>query len=204
MIVLNKNIKYHFNPFGGLSIEEIPKVINPEKHLSQLSIYLQNSGPLTLELSGKKGRGKTTHLKLLHKYFPHGNIFLLEKGKNFFREIMDDKADLIFIDSIHHLNILQRLKIYSLQKQIAYTTHFTRRFEGHFFNKKFISCKIGGISFTNLNDMIKNRVKIAATASSDTNQIILNTELVKKLISKYGDDYRGILRELYVNFSNEN
>lgn len=32
MIILNKNIKYNFNPFGGLSEGELEQVINPEKH----------------------------------------------------------------------------------------------------------------------------------------------------------------------------
>ena len=204
MIVLNKNIKYHFNPFGGLSMKEIPSVINPEKHLIELRNLLQNSDPLILELTGKKGRGKTTHLKLLHKYFPNSKMFQLEKGRNFFKEIMEAKSNLLFIDSIHHLNIFQRLKVYQMPKQIVFSTHLTRSFENIFSHNKFISFKIKGISSNYLMEMIKNRVKIAATGSIDTNQIILNKELIEKLMSKYGDDYRGILRELYVNFSNEN
>lgn len=201
IIILNKNIKYNFNPFGGLSLEELAQVINPNKHLKELEIHLQISDPLILELVGRKGRGKTTHLQLLHRKYPESQLFSLNKGTHLFEEILKSKSSLILIDSIHHLSIGERLKIYNLQKQIVFTTHHTKWLETRLSSNKFISAKIKGISLNSLKEMIYSRVENAAIG---VHEIKLNTQAIEKLITEYGDDYRGILRKLYTNFADEN
>ena len=200
MIVLNKNIKYNFNPFGGLSVEEMEQVINPDKHLHEIEHHLQTDQPILLELTGKKGRGKTTHLKLLHSRNPQSELFCLDKGTNLFGGIISSAAPMIFIDSIHHLNLSERSKIYKLPKQIVFTTHFTRWLETRLSSNKFVSYKIKGITLENLKEMIRNRVEIAAV---EVDQIEINEKAIEQLMVKYGDDYRSILRKLYTNFANE-
>lgn len=201
MLILNKNIKYNFNPFGGLSVEELEQVINPNHHLKELTTHLQTSNPLILELVGRKGRGKTTHLKLLHKKYPESQLFNLNKGTRFFEKIINSESPIILIDSIHHLSIRQRLKIYNLPKQIVFSTHHTKWLETRLSHNQFFSCKIKGVSLNSLKEMIRNRVENAAI---EVDKIDLNTKAIEKLITEYGDDYRGILRKLYTNFADEN
>jgi len=197
MIVLNEGIKFRFNPFGGLSTDELDQVIDPNIHLVKIKQLLAQEKKLVVELVGKKGRGKSTHLKLLHRSVRDSTLFNLHQKQDVLDEILKCDSSLIIIDSIHHLNLLERFKVYHLNKSIVFSTHFSRTFEFFFLKRVLMSYTMKGISTKDLNSMIIERVRLA---SSFEGKVQLNNQIIDQLLDQYGDDYRGILKDLYYRF----
>ena len=153
---------FHFNPFGGLKESEIVDVIVPSINLDLLIESLNSSSEIIIELVGKKGRGKTLHLRYLKLIFPDCPIFFL--NKNFIAKdaLLQHKSDIILIDSIHHLNFLDRIKLFKTRKKIILTTHTSRKWEYRMARKPFEIFRFKGIEQSTLKDIIYNRLKIAS------------------------------------------
>ena len=107
--IFDKTATFKYNPFGGISQEELSNIIVPKKEFNSIISIIQNKKPSIIELVGKKGRGKTTHLIYLQKYFPESSILHLDKKSQFDPSIL--KMNILFIDSIHHFNFFQRKQI---------------------------------------------------------------------------------------------
>lgn len=78
-IILNRDIVYNFNPFGGITEEDILDCIVPKYPMEEWIKLLNNDQPIILQFVGKKGRGKTTHLRALHQYFQEQDIYFLDR-----------------------------------------------------------------------------------------------------------------------------
>ena len=71
---------FNFNPFGGLNDQEILKVIVPKFNFETLIELLDSKEQLIVEFVGKKGRGKTLHLRCLQLLLNKYPAFYLDKG----------------------------------------------------------------------------------------------------------------------------
>ena len=80
-LILNKGLDFQYNPFGGISDSELTQVIIPHSFTKEIHALIHTENKLIIELVGAKGRGKTSHLKLIHQQYPNAPIFLLN-GKN--------------------------------------------------------------------------------------------------------------------------
>lgn len=196
-ILRNKEISFDFNPFGGLSDAELEEVVVPKFELADLMKLILNGQPKIVEFVGNKGRGKTTHLKLLQQKLSQYPLFLLNSKPNF-AEVFNNESAIIFIDSIHHFNLFQRIKLFRLKKTIILTTHSGRFLEYKLARKQHFRFDFKGIEVTVLKTILKNRMQVAS-GNTETYFEIKEEELAD-LIKKFGDDYRAILNYLYDEF----
>lgn len=196
-LLQNTDISFNFNPFCGLSDEELEQVIVPKIDLPKLAKLVSNGQPKIVEFVGKKGRGKTSHLKLLQQHLSDYPLFLLNEQSDF-SKIYNHPSKIVFIDSIHHFNMWQRRRLFQMDKTIVLTTHWSRFFEIKMAGKAYFKFDFKGIDKAILTTILENRMRIAST-ERETIFKIKNAE-VASLIKKYGDDYRGILNHLYDEF----
>lgn len=192
------HLHFKYNPFGGILDEEIQEVIEP--HIKQKEIFglLEENADIVIQLVGKKGRGKTTHLKYLHRFFPQSDIILLSDQQK-----VDSKSyqrKLIFVDSIHHWSLVKRLAFYKNNRTIVLTTHHSKRLECAFCGKKIKTYYFKGITKEKLAAILINRIHLVID-ESERELVELNMPFVSKLIKHFGDDYRGILNHLYQTFN---
>ncbi|MFK8103339.1 MAG: hypothetical protein AB8G15_12470 [Saprospiraceae bacterium] len=194
----SNKLSFNYNPFGGLTDEELMQVIVPRESVGQILEDIKSEQPLMIELVGKKGRGKTSHLKLLHRLHGAGKLYELTAREKPFELMMQDSAEVLFIDSIHHLNLRKRLKLFKCKKKIVLTAHHSRFLEFKWSNLAYKTYPFKGIEKKQLIQLLQNRL---ALASKHQAEVTLDEEEVTQLITKYKDDYRAILKSLYTKYN---
>lgn len=190
--------KWAFNPFAGILEDDLEKVIVPKFDVVAIINQIHQSESIAVEFVGRQGRGKTTHLIYLQKQMPQYPIFLLNAKCNF-SEILQHEADIVFIDSIHHLNIFNRLKIFKTKKAVIYTTHWSRKIECFLIGKHQKSIKFKGISKETLRVLLNKRLDLAAIDQVADKDKFTDKEL-NTIIEQFGDNYRGIINHLYEKY----
>lgn len=196
-LILNKEITFHCNPFGGIAIDDIALTLNPKHDVQEWIAILQKNETTIIEFVGEKGRGKTTHLSMLHQYFFTTPIYYLDRI-NTHKSIKE--SPILFIDSVGNVPFVKRLKLWS-KKNVTYivTTHKSRKHEYKLCGRNYFSYVFHGITELELKEIIARRVSLSSNKSKDA--IDLDSIILKKLIACYGDDFRAILNFLYDNFN---
>ncbi|MEM6633097.1 MAG: hypothetical protein AAF694_25730, partial [Bacteroidota bacterium] len=143
-LILNTDLPYHFNPFGGIHEEEIEDIFVPRSFSQKLIRAIQGEQPGIIELVGSKGRGKTTHLRYLHTQFPQYPLFLPKSARDY-EEIYAHPAEILFLDSVHKLTVFQRIQLYRKKRLIILTTHWKRNGEYILARRPFTSYSFRGI-----------------------------------------------------------
>jgi len=189
--------KFNYNPFAGVDKEHIEDIIVPQFDIQALVEKIRSKEGLIIEFVGKQGRGKTTHLTYLQQQIPEFPIYYLTAETNYYREILNDAAEVVFIDSIHHLNLLQRNSIFKAKKIIIFTTHYGRKHEYLLAGKPSLKIRFRGIDKEILKQLVLKRLKHASTRGAS---IAVSDAELEHLISKYKDNYRGIVNSLYDKF----
>lgn len=196
--LLNDNMEkgtFNFNPFSGVHLDEIEDIIIPQFEIQKLVQEINKAEPILIEFIGKQGRGKTIHLKWLHKQISRYPIFLLRK-KSDKDQLMQTEAEVIFIDSIHHLSFADRIRLFRQKKTVIYTTHWPRKIECLIAGKERLVIPFKGIDPIVLKTIIEKRLRFASKEKEI--QIPVPTDLeIQKLIEEHQDDYRGIINALY-------
>ncbi|SEL22000.1 hypothetical protein SAMN04487910_2058 [Aquimarina amphilecti] len=199
-LVLNKNIQYSHNPFGGIDDEELLDIIDPKHSFEKLIQTLNQDSPIIIQFVGRKGRGKTTHLRALHQLIPEAEMHFLNRST--YKWIVDNTNKYTFIDSVHHISWRKRLQLwrnYSLSYVI--TTHIPRDLEFLFCKRKYKTFYFNGITPEKLEIIIKKR--ISQFSYIKYQDILLNQTILNQLIQKFGDNIRAILNFLYDRFKIE-
>lgn len=62
-LIINKELNYQYNPFGGIADSELLQIIVPNVFTKEIHLFIKTESNLVIELVGAKGRGKTCHLK---------------------------------------------------------------------------------------------------------------------------------------------
>lgn len=184
----------NFNPFGGLNDREILEVIVPKYDFDVLINLLDTEEQIILELVGKKGRGKTLYLRCLYLLLGKYPIFYLDSNSSL-KKLLESDAELILVDSIHHLNFFDRIKLFKKKKKIILTTHIRRSLEYRIAGKFFQSRSFKGINRVELKNIIENRITNAGGNSMAEPGITM--EKIDDLIRLYGDDFRAIMSHLF-------
>ncbi|MEO1260714.1 MAG: hypothetical protein AAFZ15_18090 [Bacteroidota bacterium] len=186
------------NPFGGLTDQELRRAIVPNDILSDIIKDVESKESYMVQLVGKKGRGKTLHLKILQQLFDEYPIYLLDENIDL-KTIDRTESKIFFIDSIQHIRFMKRIQLYRRAHKIVFTTHHHRLHEFFLAGTKHKTYLMKGLDEQVLGNAIKKRIAIAADIN-DFNQVEINQKLVRQLLRKYGDDFRSILNYLYDQF----
>jgi len=194
--LIQGNPHFNYNPFGGLSDKELNGILLPKFDLKDIANQLRTTPSTVIEFVGKKGRGKTSHLRMLSYELPEAALFLLD-DKSTVAEIEQSESSILLIDSIHHISVLDRKKLFKLPKAILFTTHWSKRIELFCANQALKSYSFKGIDIKNLKRIIENRITQAIPQGQP---FTLNADYLDRMISKHGDHYRGIINELYHQF----
>lgn len=192
--IFDNDPELNFNPFGGVNEEELQAVLVP--HVGMESILEQIASPQNqvIELVGRKGRGKTSHLRLARQYFPHYPYIGLHRGAKY-QEVQKLEGDVILVDSIHHLKLNQRIHLYKNRKLVVLTTHWPRTIEYWLAKKRYTRYRFRGIQKETLKATIRQRIQLAQKNKREIVEI--NEDVLDQLIHRFGDNYRGILNYLY-------
>lgn len=197
LIFSHQKLKFNYNPFGGLRQEEIKDTIIPHFDLEEVRTMITSKELLLIQFLGKKGRGKTTHLIHLHQFFPSAPLLLLDRNPDL--SILDDLPnDLLFIDSIHHIPLIRRIKLFKKTNTIIFSTHVSRSLEARIAAKKIMMIHFKGITPERLTKILRQRIQKSLKVSNSLFDI--DQEIVQQLIKRFGDDYRGILNYLFDEF----
>ncbi|WP_299682935.1 hypothetical protein [uncultured Dokdonia sp.] len=191
--------KFEFNPFAGVLEEDLEQIIVPVFDIDAISNQIECTDSLAIEFIGKQGRGKTTHLRYLQKQLNSYPIFLLTKTTANLSNILEHDADVVFVDSIHHLSVFERLQLFKAKRVVIYTTHWSRKYTCVLINKKYYSIPFKGITVAVLRSIIDKRLRLASNNSIHIDDVFVNNDL-QLLIKKFGDSYRGILNYLYEQY----
>lgn len=189
---------FYYNPFSGVFHEDIQKAILPNFNIDTIVSKIESSNALSIEFIGKQGRGKTSHLLYLQQVLDKYPIFLLDDASKF-TEIMEHESEIVFVDSIHHLNFKKRIQLFKHKKTVIYTTHWSRKFESMIAKKNHYSLSFKGINSETLTAILNRRLTLA-TKSELTNNDLFSIQDSSDLIKKFGDNYRGIMNHLYEKY----
>jgi len=189
--------KFKYNPFAGIDKEDIKHVIILRFDVRLIVEKIRSEEKLLIELVGKKGRGKTTHLTYLQQHTSEFPIYFLNARNNYYQEILNDMSDVVFIDSIHHLYLFQRINVFRVKRIVIFTTHYSRKHEYMMLNKASLKIKFKGIDKETLKQLVIKRLQ---QASKDTMTTTVNDAELERLILEYKDDYRAIVNHLYDKF----
>lgn len=185
---------FEYNPFSGIPVGDFADIIVPRHDLDVVVEMIRSKEPLAIELLGRRGRGKTTHLIYLHQKMSKYPLFELSSSSTF-SEIIQNKSQVVFVDGIHHLNIFERVKLLKEKKVVIYTTHWSRALECFLARRKMLSLKFKGIDSETLKEIIQKRLSLASNGSFENGKISSNE--IESLIVKFGDNYRGIINHLF-------
>lgn len=190
--------KWAFNPFSGILAEDLEKIIIPKFDVASIYAQIQQSESIAIEFVGKQGRGKTTHLVYLQRQMPQYPIYLLNAHSNP-SKLLQEKSEVIFIDSIHHLSIFNRLKLFKSKKKIIYTTHWSRKIECFLVGKKHYAIPFKGTTKEILRELLNKRLQLAASSNLYINEEFSDTD-IEVLLKQFGDNYRAIINHLYEKY----
>ncbi|WP_298541737.1 hypothetical protein [uncultured Aquimarina sp.] len=196
-LILNRNVEYFHNPFGGISDEELIEVIDPKYSFEELTETLNQNKPIIVQFVGKKGRGKTIHLRALYQLASNSKIYILDRNNH--RNITNPDNLNIFIDSVHHIPLRKRLQLWR-QTNTSYviTTHFPRNLEFFFCKRKYKTFYFNEITSEKLEVIIKKRVsKFSYLKYED---VVVDQDILNQLIKKFDDNIRATLNFLYDQF----
>lgn len=188
--------RFRYNPFGGISDHELTSILLPKYDLTQIAQELKENPRSIIQFVGKKGRGKTSHLRMLQYELPDAALFLLDRNSSI-NEINQCTATILLIDSIHHIPVWQRHKLFKQHRAMLFTTHWSKQPEFLLARRPYKSYYFKGINTTQLQTIVERRI---TKAMSSNDPVILNTDYLQQLVKKHGDHYRGILNELYRQF----
>ncbi len=190
--------KFQFNPFSGVFEDDLDAIIVPNFDINKMILKIKDPKPKAIEFLGKQGRGKTTHLTYLHQKLSEYPIYYLHKSSNV-SSLLNDTSEIVFVDSIHHLSLRDRIQLFKTKRTVIYTTHWTRKLEGYLGQKKIYTVKFKGINTKVLSSIINQRLMLAANGEL-TDQDRFTDEQTNRLIKKFGDDYRGIINYLFKEY----
>lgn len=190
---------FEYNPFSGVLEEDLEKILVPTYDVADISLEIIQANSLAIEFIGKQGRGKTTHLRCLHKRMSNYPIFLLNTYSTRISDIISHESDVVFVDSIHHLSISDRIQLFKSKRVVVYTTHWSRKLACMYVGKKHYSIRFKGISVDDLRYVLDKRLQLASKNKVNVDDVFTETDL-KTLIRKFGDNYRGIINHLYEQY----
>lgn len=179
------------NPFGRLNhIDHLELAV---VELGLLPEQLQQPR-IAIQFLADHGRGKTTHLKTLHREFSDAPYQQIHAGM----KVEFEQAPIHFVDSIENLTFMQRKTLYQSCQSIAYTTHKNMKFELWRNGFSVISVKVSAHDPQTIQSIFERRINTCRRNDSAVPTISLTD--VMWLQQHYKDDIRAMEAHLYELF----
>lgn len=185
-----------YNPFGGLTDEQLPGIVQPRPFMPEVRAAIQAGKRRAVQFIGRKGRGKTTHLRLLAGEFPEGSLHLLPRYSSA-EYLLADPSELLFVDSIGHLSFAEQRALFRKEAVIVFTTHVSRWVACRSVGMPLQSHRFRGLTAEEMTSIIRARTQGAMIDPDE--QWEVDEAAVSALVRKFRDDYRGLLNHLYQN-----
>ena len=180
------------NPFGAPTIHERSELAVVDFDLQLMAQRLQTPG-FALLLLGKQGRGKSTHLLAVRRFFPDAPyVHIPESGP--VPAIL--RAPVVFIDEMQRVPRIARWRILRRKASFVIGSHKDHQ---HECKNAGLSCEVmelSGLTAGPLSKIIEKRIEWARR-SGDNPVPRVPKALLTKLIVEYGDDLRAIESYLY-------
>lgn len=189
-------MSFIYNPFSGVDIEDTPHIIAPQFNLSDISSHHS-----IIQLVGKRGRGKTTHLQWISNSMslPY---FRVEHSKDI-RNILNSDSTVVCIDELDKLNIISRRQLFLSTKRLIVATHYSKWIEALLYRKNLQTIRIKGINTSILDKLIQKRLHHTDTTDNKKTQLNYTIDSTK-LIQTHNDNYRKIITSLYRQYNEYN
>lgn len=188
------------NPFGGLLDREIEQFIVPKFTIDEIESAFFHSNYDIIELKGKKGRGKTMHLKWLNSKLQNAH-YLRITAETTLTQVLNIPRPILLLDEIQHLSWKDKIHLFRSNKKVIYSCHHCllwtklipntkkKQISFHASSPSEIQCIIEKRIFS-INPSIQQRKK--KSSAFDYN----------KLHAKYKDDYRSLIQSFYKEYEN--
>ena len=180
------------NPFGELDIIE-------RQSLATVDAYgvvnkLMEPG-FAVQYIGEKGRGKTSNLLALHRFFPRAPYVRAEvEGKNIIPQ-----GTPLFIDEAQHLSLWSRLRLFNRNRSYVIGTHEDLGKELKAKGLDFQTIYPGkNLNVAKLARIFQIRIEHVRRGPGPVPRIKYKT--IQELMDRYRDDIRSMEDELYERF----
>ena len=186
-----RHINLSQNPFGSQSWEERGAQAVPRIPLAPLVDQLKRPGQ-TIQFLGRPGSGKSTHLAVLHRYFPDAPYLFVRDRK----PIDLPSEPIMFIDESQRIPLTQRWQMWRSPATFVLTTHWHHGPEFLLAGRAFTSNRLGGLSPSHLVKMVNKRFEAVRMSPSDPIPR-LSAQTAQRYISLHKENIRAIFNELY-------
>ncbi len=165
-------------------------VVNVEAHVERLK-----TPGFAVQYLGEAGRGKSTHLMALHRFFPDMPYLRFPENTRIPRI---PHAPVLFLDETQRLPRRLRARLFSRRGSFVIGTHEDHSGELAQAHVETVTTHLRGMTPDRLGQIIERRLEWARRGPGPLPR--LSTPRIGRLIEVYGDDLSAILACLYEEF----
>ncbi len=187
-----EQLNLRWNPFGEPAPEDMATlaVVDVAAYVERLK-----TPGFALQYLGEPGRGKSTHLRALHQFFPDMPYLKFPENTRIPRI---RHARVLFLDETQRLPHDLRRRIFSRNASFVIATHEDHSAELAQAQVETVSVHLSGITPERLGQIIDRRLEWARRGPGPLPR--LSTSRTLRLIEVYGDNLSAILACLYNEF----
>ncbi len=187
-------LNLRWNPFGEPAPEDMADlaVVEVESYVERLK-----RPSFALQYLGESGRGKSTHLAALHRFFPDMPYLRFPENEEIPRI---PHAPVLFLDEMQRVPSAQRRQIFSRRASFAIGSHEDHAVELARAGVQTVSVRLQGITPEHLAQIVERRIEWARRGPGPLPRV--SAAKLARLIEEYTDDVAGILARLYEEFQN--
>lgn len=187
-----ESLNLRWNPFGAPALDDLAPlaVVDVEPFLERL----RRPG-FALQVLGESGRGKSTHLRALHSYFPEAPYIWFPEGE---KPSPIPQAALLFLDETQRLPARLRRQVFSRPASFVIGSHMNHARELTRAGLEQVTILLQGLTNERLAEIIQRRIEWARRGPGPLPEVSEAT--MTQLIDQYGDDLSAILARLYEDF----
>jgi hypothetical protein len=179
------------NPFGELDPGEWAGIAVAE--LSEILAQIKRPGTV-VQLVGRCGRGKTTHLHALARALP---------GATYVRADTDrvhhvEPTEVLLLDEADHLWAWRRRRLLRAATSSVLATHRDLGRELRRAGYRSVRVEVGGLDVPRLQAITTRRIEAARREAGALPSVAPG--LLQALVTRHGDDLRAITHDLYDRF----
>ncbi len=179
------------NPFAELADRDRPRAAVVELDVDALVARLARPG-FAVELLGEAGRGKSTHLSVLHARFPSmPRTYLPEEPP--LPSI--PHAAVVFVDESQRLSRSERARLFAREASFVLATHECHERELRDAGLEVCTHHVGGLDLARLRAIVARRIELARLGAGPLPTI--PALVLEEQLRIHGDDLRAIGGDLY-------
>lgn len=179
------------NPFAELTERDRARAAVVELDVDALSARLARPG-FAVQLLGEAGRGKSTHLGVLHARFAALPRTYLPAEPPL---PSIPVAPVVFVDESQRLSRRSRARLFARGASFVLATHECHERELTSAGLHVVTHRVGGLELARLRAIVARRMELARLGAGPLPT--LPTSVLEEQLRRHGDDLRAIGDELY-------